>query len=883
MFKVSLHEGLTQERVASLRAQFGPNELPVERKQSALFRFLKQFNRGLTYVLFVAAGLSVWVGGVSDAIGILLAVLIDAVFGFVQERRAEGAMEALKGMVTYEASVIRDGKPHRIAASEVVPGDILRLEEGDRVSADARLIESRDLRTDESALTGESSLVNKSIGVVAREAGIGDQVGMVWMGTSVVGGRGLAVVTATGVDTAFGRIAHSIASIVRARTPLETRLDVLGRQLAIFSVVLSVVVFASGVARGETVSSMFFFAVALMVAVVPEGLPAVLAVVLALGVRRMAKRKAIVRHVPSVETLGASDVICTDKTGTLTENKMTVREIATASARVAVSGEGWEMEGEFTAGDRSIIPADTAELLQIMIASTMATRSFIEVRGDKTVVSGDPTEAAMVVLAAKAGFDRAGFEGERRLVDDIPFSSERRFRAALIEHTKIDGQKLFRAYIVGAFETVAERCTLSMNSGRVIPYQEAVSVYQTANEDMGKRALRTLAVARVELESEGVLSDTDLVGMTMLGLVGMIDPPRAGVREAVEKCRQAGIRIMMLTGDQKATATAIARDIGIINGETNGVFTESEVAMMTDEQFRKAVREATIFARVSPETKLRVVTALQADGHTVAMTGDGVNDAPALKKASIGIAMGLSGTDVARATADMILTDDHFVTIVNAVEQGRIVFRNVRQTTAYLLMTSLGEVVTVLAALLSGMPLPLLPAQILWLNLVIEGFPDVALATESGTNGLLDAPPRRRNEAILAPGTLLLSGLVAVVMGLISILSYVMALPLGEDHARTIAFTTLAVCAMWNVFTMRSLTESIFSFRPFSNKYVNLAVVVSVGLQAVVLYVPALQATFRTVPLGVVDIARIVVLTSLVAVTAEVYKAMARRGWVHAA
>ncbi|MEY4744719.1 MAG: calcium-transporting ATPase [Candidatus Parcubacteria bacterium] len=878
--------GLSSAVAAARLRERGPNELPPEKKPSLVLLFLKQFASGLTYVLFAAAAISFFAGEVNDGLGILIAVLIDAVIGFAQERRAERAVEKLKDLVVKEASVVRDGIVHRVPAREIVPGDVIVLSEGDRIAADARLLESRDLQTDEASLTGESVEVRKSVDPVPADALLGDRRDMAWMGTSVVGGSGLALVVETGPRTAFGRIAVSLAAIKRERTPLETRLDRLGRETGLFAVCLALAVALLGYARGFSLVDMFFFSVALTVSVIPEGLPAVLAIVLAIGVQRMARRKAIVRHVPSVETLGAADVICTDKTGTLTENKMTVREIAVSGRSVSVSGEGWEPVGDFHVDSRRVRPAELPDLDLLLKAVVLCNRASFERRDGRIAVVGDPTEGALVAVAAKAGIERRDLEKEYSLVDELPFSSRRKYRAVLEQHVDLDGRRSRAAFVVGAFEVLASRSAEVVSGGRRQPFDAvARSEFEAANAAMAGRAMRVLAVAAKRLPSDQEsLAESDVAGLDFVGLVGMIDPPRQGVAKAIARCRAAGIRVIMVTGDQKATAMAIGREIGIVDGaDGNGVYTETEVAGFDGRAFARALADASVFARVSPETKLRIVEGLQAAGHVVAMTGDGVNDAPALKKASIGVAMGVNGTDVSREAANMVLADDNFVTIVGAVEEGRIAYRNIKQTAAYLFMTNFGEAVTIIACLFLGLPLPLLPAQILWMNLVTDGLPDVALATESASDDVLSEPPRRKDAPIITRSVLLLSAITASCMCAGTVAVYVWAMRRGDaDYARTIAFTAMALFQLWNVFNMRSLKESLATLGLFSNMTVFWAVAASFGLQLAVLYVPALQSVFRTVPLGPVEWSVLVLLSFSIVPVVEAYKWLGRKGFVPA-
>jgi len=884
LLKTDRDRGLSAEEAAKRLAHVGANELPREKRKSLLMLFLGQFHSRLTYILFAATAISFFAGQRNDAYGILFAVLIDAVFGFWQERKAEDALEKLRQMVVLEATVVRDGVAHRIPSSEVVSGDLVMLEEGDRIPADARLLSCKDLRTDEAALTGESNAVRKRADAVAESVERPDMTDMVWMGTSVVAGTARAVVVGTGINTAFGSIATSLQSIEQEKAPLEIRIDRLGQKLGIISVALAGLVFVLGYLQGIELMEMFFFAVALVVSVIPEGLPAVLAVVLAIGVRRMAKRNAIIRHVPSVETLGVADIICTDKTGTLTESKMTVRELFANGHSVDVSGEGYKPEGGFTHGGKKLRPAEHPTLNLLLKVATVCNKATLAKKDGRASIIGDPTEGALVVLGAKAGFDKHALTGEFRLIDEIPFSSTRMYRAMLVESADLKGRKSRQVFVIGAFEVLKDRSVNVAHEDATLELSGAIEGFDEANDLMGSAAMRVLAIAHRSVHiNKKALGDADVAELTLLGLVGMIDPPRKGVAEAVAQCRAAGVRIIMATGDQRLTAMAIAQEVGILGecqgGVCQGIYTEADVAKMSDEQFAIALESAAIFARVSPETKLRVVDTLQNMGHTVAMTGDGVNDAPALKRAAIGVAMGITGTDVSKEVSDMVLTDDNFVSILSAIEEGRIIFRNVKNTVAYLFMTNVGEVITILASMLLRLPLPLLPAQILWMNLVTDGFPDVALATEQRRGSVLKEPPRSMKAAILSRGVFALTALTSTLMCIGTLSLFWWALQRGDvPYARTVAFTTMAVFQLWNVFNMRSTKESLFSIGFFGNKWVTWSVVASLLLQVGVLYLPFMQKIFRTVPLGWLEWLLIAVVSSSVLFAVEGYKWLLRRG-----
>jgi Ca2+-transporting ATPase len=874
--------GLEAADAAKRLATSGQNAIPEAPRPSIIISFLKQFTSVLDIVLFAAAILSWTIGERGDALGILIAVMIDGVAGFVQERRAEGAVAALRKLVVSEATVLRDGVTIRIPAATVVVGDILVLGEGMAIAADARVIESRDLHASEAPLTGESEPVRKGIHPVREGSPVSERTSMLHMGTDVTSGFGQAVVTATGTHTEFGGIAASLIAIKRPKTPFELRVDRFARRIGTVSFLVAAVVFVLVLSRDVTPIEALLFSIAVLVSIIPEGLPAVLAVVLAIGVHQMAKRKVIVRNLPAVETLGSTDVICADKTGTITENKMTVRAIALLHREVDVTGEGWETEGEFSAEGAPILPAGYPAFDLLLRASACVPRaelSWSQEGGTRRVtgVSGDPTEAALLVAAAKGGLFPSSDGMER--VDEIPFTSARKFRAALVRFghsNRIQGTWVFAA---GAYEVISERCVSVLDGGRKEHFAEdARKRFDAANVDMGRRTMRVLAVACKRIEGkEESLEDGDVQGMTFLGLVGMSDPPREGVREAIANCRKAGIRVLMLTGDHKETAVAVAREVGIVS-DAKGVYTEHDLAAMDDAAFRTAVLGATVISRVSPEMKYRVVGAFADAGKVVAMTGDGVNDAPALKRSAVGIAMGASGTDVARQAADIVLTDDNFVSIVAAVEEGRVAFRNVRLTTAYLLMSNLGEVVTLVSGLLLGLPLILAPSQILWMNLVTDGLPDVALATERHTQDVLSMPPSSVQGSLVSRRLLYMSAVAAVITAAVTLYMFMQASSTGSfEHARSVAFTTLALSQLWNVFGLRTETGSVFKLGLLSNPFVTIAVLASFGMQVAVVHLPFLQKAFRTTALAPIDWLRIVVVSSVVLIAIEICKFVFRR------
>jgi magnesium-transporting ATPase (P-type) len=877
--------GLTEDEAGARLGQYGSNELPRAKRRSLLLMFGKQFRNGLTLILLAAAALSMVVGEAKDAAGILIAVMINVVVGFEMERRADNAVASLKDMVVPEARVIRGGQLRRIKASQLVPGDILAVREGDRVVADARLIECKSLTTDESAFTGESSAVAKSPDQVAEGLTVADMTDMVFTGTTVLSGTARAAVTATGGATSFGQIAGSLGDIRRPPTPFEDRVGHLSRIMGAISLAVVAAVLMLGLLKGFAAWEMIFLAIALAVAVIPEGLPAVLTVVMAVGVRRMARRRAIVRNLASVESLGSADVICTDKTGTLTENKMTVREVITADRKLSVTGEGWNRQGEFRQDGHAVLPTDLPDLVALLRAAALMGRLSVEQRGGSIEAIGSPTEAAMAVLAAKGGIDRAVLERGLKEIDEIPFSPERKYRALLLDVADIDGSLHRGIYVLGSYSAVSRRCGRILVGDKYAEFDDSVrAMFMAEADEMGGRALRVLTLAMKPVSSEASsLAEADVTDLAFLGLAGMIDPPRAEAKPSIEKCRRAGIRVIMITGDQKSTAIAVAREVGLLDGVgPQGVYTETEVAGLDDAAFDRVLDDAAVFARVTPLTKLRIVERLTKQGKTVAMTGDGVNDAPALKRAAVGVAMGQSGTDVARQVADVVLADDNFSSIVSAVEEGRTVYRNIKQTNAYLLSTNMAEAVTIVAAISVGLPLPILPAQILWMNLVTDGLPDMAMATEPPDAGVIEEPPRPRTAKFVSRWVLIMMALVSALMCLGTLLFFALSLKAGDsiDHARTAAFTMMALFQLWNIFNMRSATRSIWSIGWLTNRWVIWAVLASFGLQLAVVYLPVMGRAFGTVPLGIADWLILVPITFAAVPLVELLKLAARRGLI---
>lgn len=858
--------GLSEAEAAPRLEISGPNELEEAPGTPWYAVLARQFTNALIVVLLVAAAISATAGEAADAVTILAIVLLNAALGFVQEWRAERAVRALRRMLSEQATVRRDGRWTRIPTSRIVPGDLVRIETGAHVPADLRLTGVTDLRIDEAALTGESIPVHKSPGAVDADTALAERGPMAWTGTTVAHGRGTGIVVATGMRTEFGRIAHLAQTVVRDPTPLQRKLTVLARQMGIASIVVAAAVALLGVSLGRPLLEVFMTGVSLAVAVVPEGLPAVVTITLALGIRTMSKRRALLRRLPAAETLGAATVICTDKTGTLTANEMTVRNVWLADGEVRVTGTGYDPRGDFEDEDGAVHPGDRPDLLRALETGLLCNHARIEEEDGDWVTVGEATEAALVVAAMKAGVD-SGEDGATA-VAEIPFTSDRK-RMTIVTSTG-DGRT---AHVKGAPEVLLDRCTRILTRDGERPLDEDVrGRVEAACHRMGDEGLRTLALAMRRLPGE---SDPSGAGgaptgdhtarglgpaagdvesdLTLLAIVGMLDPPRPEVPAAVARARSAGIAVIMITGDAPATATAVARAVGL---EVDEPIAGTTLADMTDEELRSALIGDAVFARTTPEHKLRIVEQLQRMGHIVGMTGDGVNDAPALQRADVGIAMGIRGTDAARSASDMIITDDNFASIIGAVEEGRRQYDNIRKFVRYLLSSNTGEVVAILGNLLLRGPLILLPVQILWMNLVTDSVTALALGLEPAEEGVMSRPPRDPRGRILdRAGIQMVAALGAYIGGATLWLFHIYrdAGPEGIVAAQTVAFTAIVLLEKVNVFNFRALHEPIARIGFFSNPRLILAWIAMVGLQACAVYVPFLQEALHTVPLDARD------------------------------
>jgi Ca2+-transporting ATPase len=871
------HSGLSAEDARHRFESVGPNALQAARGVSPWTLLAGQFKNVLIVILLAATALSALLGHGVEAIAITVIVLFAVLLGFVQEYRAERSIEALREMAAPRATVIRGGEEIDLPAREVVPGDLLVLTAGNRVAADARLLQGMNLKAQEAPLTGESTPVEKhSEALFDPAAAVGDRRNMVYAGTTIGYGRGLAVVVATGVQTEVGRIAQMLLDVQTGRTPLQVNLDKLGRNLARAAVAVVAVIVALGLLRGQPFVEMLVFGIALAVAVVPEALPAVVTISLALGVQRLVRRRALMRRLAAVETLGSTSVICTDKTGTLTRDEMTVRRLYVAGQFVDVTGSGYAPEGQFHTGGvalevapqlRDSLAEGVRDLLE---AAALASDAHLvrDAARESWAIKGDPTEGALVVAAAKAGLHKPELDAARPRVHEIPFTSESKRMTTL--HAGPGGVV---AFAKGAPEVLLAACTTEQTPlGAVALDAPARARVLAAAQRMAGDALRVLAVAKQRDASPGTCEH----GLTLLGLVGMFDPPRAEARAAIETCEQAGIRVVMITGDHPLTAEAIARELGLLKG--GRVVTGVELAALDDATLERDVADIDVCARVSPADKLRVVEALQKRGHVVAMTGDGVNDAPALKKADIGIAMGVTGTDVAREAAAMTLTDDNFASIVAAVEEGRGIFGNIKKYLMFLLSSNVGEIGLMAGTALLGMPLPLTAVQILYVNLATDGLPALALAVDPPEDDLMRRPPRDPHAGMFGPQVVALMLIGGAWSMLVNVGLFAWALQSGRPlaEAMSMTFVSLVLIQFLKAYCYRSDRASVL-VRPFANRWLNLAVAWEVTLLVLILYLPALQGPFDTFALSPIDWAIVLGAAATVLPVLDVAKSVLRR------
>ena len=869
-------KGLELFEIGNRQKHFGPNAITGKRGKGPLLRFLLQFRQPLIYILLsagtVTALLQEWV----DAGVIFGVVLVNAFIGFLQEAKAVKAIEALAKTMTTEATVLRAGEKQRISSAEVVPGDIVLLQSGDKVPADLRLFQTRDIQVDESALTGESVPVHKKPDVLDHDTGLADRKNMAYASSLVTYGQGVGIVVAIGGITEVGRISELISSTESLETPLTRKIARFSHILIYAILALAAGTFVVGLIRGQTLFDMFMAAVALAVGAIPEGLPAALTITLAIGVARMARRRAIIRKLTAVETLGSTTVICSDKTGTLTENQMTVQEILAGGERFEVTGAGYTPSGRILKQAMEVDAPGSPALMECLKAGLLCNDSLLLEKEGRWAVQGDPTEGALLVSAVKAGLDITTVQQGLPRIDAIPFESEHQFMATLhVGGTDSPGI----VYVKGSVETIMEKCVLCLDRAGRPAVLDAEWIHRAVQE-MAAKGLRVLAFAKREIKQGTTgLNHPDVAsGLIFLGLQGMIDPPRQEAILAVQKCHTAGIRVKMITGDHALTASSIAQQVGLHN-PSNGIIGKA-LMEISDRELIDIADRTSVFARVTPEQKLRLVEALQAKGHVVAMTGDGVNDAPALKRADIGVAMGITGTDVAKEAADMVLTDDNFASIEAAVEEGRGIFDNVTKFIVWTLPTNLGEGLVILAAIFAGVTLPILPVQILWINMTTAVLLGLMLAFEPKEPGIMTRPPRDPKMPILT-GVLIwrlfIVGLLLLV-GAFGLFEWELMTGAPVAEARTVAVNVFVMVELFYLFNCRSLTQSVFRLGFFSNPLLFGGVTIMLILQLMFTYLPAMNLMFHSAPIGFGDWGRILAVSVIASLVVGVEKWLRRGG-----
>lgn len=847
-----VHTGLSEKEAKKKLLEHGPNLLSEKKKISPVKLLLSQFADIMVIILMASTAISVFMGELTESVTIIAIIILNAILGFVQEFRTEKTMEALKSLAAPAAKVVRSGRQISIPAEQIVPGDVVVLETGDRIPADALLLESMNVQVDESLLTGESVPVEKSAVPQGAFSDRADRRNRIFMGTSVTGGRARALVTATGMNTEMGSIADLIQNIEEEQTPLQRRLARLGKIIAAGCLVICAIVAAAGILRGEDAFSMLLSGISLAVAAVPEGLPALVTISLALGVQRMLRRNALIRRLPAVETLGCAGVVCSDKTGTLTQNKMTVRKIFAGDHMVELKDGGGTGNAFFSDGRKVDPLKDQMLKLALEIGAVCNNAGLVSEKsgfgGVKWSFSGNPTEGALLVASARAGLTQDTLSASYSRQDELPFDSERKCMSVVCSNRK--GEAF--VFTKGAPDILLKKCSnIYQARGVTAVTAELRAGISRVNDEMAQDALRVIAVACKRIDPHSYNKNSLESGLTFTGLIGMLDPPRPEAAEAVLKCRMAGIKPVMITGDHKLTAVSIARELDIFT-EGERVLTGAELDKMDERKLCEVANDVSVYARVSPKHKLMIVRALKKLGNIVAMTGDGVNDAPAVKEADIGVAMGQTGTDVTKEASSMVLLDDNFATIIAAIEEGRVIYNNIRKFIRYMLACNIGEVLTMFLGMLIGLPVPLLPIQILWVNLATDGLPAVALGFDPPENDVMRRRPREAEESIFShglAGTILFRG---VLIGLTTLMVYVTLLYYTADigMARTGAFATLVITQLIHVFECKSETKNIFQIPLFNNIYLVLAVLCSLIMLAAVIYIPSLQNIFKTVPLG---------------------------------
>jgi len=872
-----LSHGLSNREAAKRLEKYGRNELEEQVKKSFISKLIAQFADFLIIILLIAAGISAFVGEREDAFVILSIVVINAILGIYQEGKAERSVEALQKLSAPNAKVIREGNQITLPAAEIVPGDVVVLEAGDIIPADIRLLESSNMKVEEASLTGESVPVEKDAKAkVAGYVGIGDRHNMGFSSTIVTYGRGKGVVVETGHNTEIGNIATKIQSYDDEETPLQIKLNQLGKVLGTLTILICIVVFFVGLVQGRQVLKMLLTSISLAVAAIPEGLPAIVTIVLSIGMNRMAGKNAIVKKLLAVETLGATSVICSDKTGTLTQNEMTVVKAYVDDKILDIEGGGYDPTGDVKLDSRKININSLPDLRNLVSIGALANDAQLDNSTGSYKIIGDPTEGAIITFAGKLGQTAEQLNMIYPRVEELPFDSSRKMMTTF--HSNYINGKIV-SFTKGAPDIVISKCTKIALNGKTVDFtKELKDKVLSVNTKFARSALRVLSMAYKCWNDVPDHLDFDLVenDMIFIGLVGMIDPARPEVKESIKLCKEAGIETVMITGDYKETAYAIAKDLGMVESESQAMMGE-ELDNCSDEELREVVKKTKVYARVSPEHKVKIVTALKENGHITSMTGDGVNDALALKKADIGVAMGITGTDVAKNTAEVILTDDNFATIVNAVEEGRIIFSNIKKFVFFLLSCNIGEILLVFVSILIGWEVPLVPIQLLWLNLVTDSFPAMALGVENAEPGIMKHPPRDTKEPILDKS--MMSGIIfqAVAIAFASLLSYYWAARMygigkGLVHVRTVVFATLITAELLRAFSSRSQTYTLFKIGFFSNMRMIQAVFVSFALTVLVLYVPVLNEIFDVMPLTMRDWEIVLTFAFIPMLVGELYK-----------
>ncbi|OZU90378.1 ATPase [Virgibacillus indicus] len=858
---VTTNRGLTSKQVDERRKQYGQNVLESQKNISKWLIFLKQFQDFMVLVLLAATLIAGLLGEFIDAIAIMVIVLVNGFIGFFQEQKAEKSLDKLKELSAPMATVLREERWEKILSKEVVVGDIIKVSSGDRVPADIRIVKSNSMETEESALTGESLPVMKhATAIVTDSLDAQDQINMGFMGTLVTRGSGVGIVVGTGMNTVMGQIASLMVSTKKAITPLERKLAELGKILIAVALFLTAVVVALGVLQGHPIYNMFLAGVSLAVAAIPEGLPAIVTVALSLGVQRMIRKKAIVRKLSAVETLGCASVICSDKTGTMTENQMTVKEIYLNGEHLYVTGDGYDIRGDYFLNKEKVDPS-LPNLESMLLYGMLCNNASLNVKKGKYYIDGDPTDGALLVAARKIGL-KAVTGKKFQVIKELPFDSDRKRMSVIVE----DENNMRFMITKGAPDVLLPRSSYFIDTnGRKLLKENDKNEFNQAINSMADKALRTIAIGMKPISRDVPLDSAFLEkDLTIIGLFGMIDPPRKEVKSAIEECRQAGIKTVMITGDHVKTARAIAKNLNLL--PENGLVVEGyQLNQMSMNELEDVIEDTYVFARVTPEHKLKIVKAFQEKGHIVAMTGDGVNDAPAIKASDIGISMGINGTDVTKEASSLILMDDNFATIKSAIQEGRNIYENIRKFIRYLLASNVGEILVMLFAMLLALPLPLVPVQILWVNLVTDGLPAMALGLDKSEGDVMKRSPRNPREGVFARGLGYKIISRGILIGIVTLIAFMVTYQNNPDnliYGQTVAFTTLVMAQLIHVFDCRS-EHSIFSRNPFENVYLLLAVISSLLLLLVVIYWEPLQPIFHTTFLGVRDWMLIIAMSAL--------------------